>query len=239
MKKGMVMALSLFWLDGSLFVIAGYENGLAIVARRGADGNWVTLYKHQAHSQPILSLGVEPGKDYFLTSGADAIIAKHPIPRTNTAEMSKSGGFDIVTSPLKIIKTGHSGQQSLRIRSDGRIFATAGWDSKVRVYSAKTMTELAVLKWHDAGCYAAAFSLVSDDSRSNFTTGSKDNTKKSASGGGGDFTVDSSAPKPKETALATIAGDLSVKERRIRRAKETHWLAAGSKDGKISLWDIY
>jgi ASTRA-associated protein 1 len=235
----MVMAISLFWVDGSLFVVAGYENGLAIVARRGQDGNWATLYKHQAHSQPILSLGVEPGKEYFLTSGADAIIAKHPIPRQSTAGTSRSSGLDVVTAPLKILKTGHSGQQSLRIRSDGRIFATAGWDSKVRVYSAKTMAELAVLKWHDTGCYAAAFSLVGDDSRGNAATNLGDSTRKIASGGRADSTVDSNALQPKETALATIVGDLSVKERRIRRAKETHWLAAGSKDGKISLWDIY
>jgi len=34
-------------------------------------------------------------------------------------------------------------------------------------------------------------------------------------------------------------GTMTVKEERDRKAKTTHWLAAGSKDGKISLWDIY
>ena len=41
------------------------------------------------------------------------------------------------------------------------------------------------------------------------------------------------------SAVAPLGGELSVKERRIKMAKETHWLAAGSKDGRISLWDIY
>lgn len=46
------------------------------------------------------------------------------------------------------------------MRSDGKIFATAGWDTRIRVYSAKTMKELAVLKWHREGCYAVAFGEV-------------------------------------------------------------------------------
>ena len=30
-----------------------------------------------------------------------------------------------------------------------------------------------------------------------------------------------------------------VQRRRDEKAQSTHWLAAGSKDGKISLWNIY
>ncbi|KAH6698929.1 WD repeat-containing protein, partial [Verticillium dahliae] len=56
--------------------------------------------------------------------------------------------------------TKHSGQQSLRFRDDGRVFATGGWDAMVRVYSGKTMKEVAVLKWHEVGCYAVAFAGV-------------------------------------------------------------------------------
>ncbi|KAI0396052.1 WD40 repeat-like protein [Xylariaceae sp. FL0594] len=238
-KKGMVMALSLLWLDGALFVIAGYESGLAIVARRIDDGNWVIVYRNQAHTQPILSLAVGLNKEYFLTSGADAIITKHPIPWRNQVEASKPGGVEVVTSPLKILKTGHSGQQSLRIRSDGRIFATAGWDTKIRVYSAKTMNELAVLKWHDAGCYAAAFSEVGHVSRANADAASQASPEKGAEPGKVHSSLDTKATANQVTTLGTVVGELSVKERRIRQAKETHWLAAGSKDGKISLWDIY
>ncbi|KAK5996964.1 ASTRA-associated protein 1 [Cladobotryum mycophilum] len=62
--------------------------------------------------------------------------------------------------PIKAVNTKHSGQQSLKVRSDGKIFATAGWDSRIRVYSAKTLKELAVLHWHKVGAYAVAFSTV-------------------------------------------------------------------------------
>lgn len=34
-------------------------------------------------------------------------------------------------------------------------------------------------------------------------------------------------------------GILSVQQQRDEKARMTHWLAAGSKDGKVSLWDVY
>jgi len=30
-----------------------------------------------------------------------------------------------------------------------------------------------------------------------------------------------------------------IQQQRSQKAQLTHWLAAGSKDGKITLWDIY
>ncbi|GAP91881.1 putative WD repeat-containing protein [Rosellinia necatrix] len=292
-KKGMAMALSLLWRHESLFLLAGYENGLAAVARRRHGGAWDILYKYQAHSQPILGLDFAPDKEYFFTSGADAVIAKHPIPHASPAtqpvpgfkraENPETEGKDKgleepkrqatnpnasllfaglastsvsnpeapprslpkrvtqeAAAPLKIIDTKHSGQQGLRVRSDGRIFATAGWDSKVRVYSAKTMAELAVLKWHDVGCYAAAFAVL-DGGQNSAPNEPEDSSLKDAVQ---EQTQSPGGSNPTErTAAAIVAamkpGEPSVKDRRLKMAKEAHWLAAGSKDGRISLWDIY
>ncbi|KAI2641241.1 WD40 repeat-like protein [Xylaria nigripes] len=291
-QKGMVMALSLFWLHGSLFLLAGYENGLAVVAQR-RHGAWDVLYKHQSHKQPILSLDVAPNREYFLTSGADAIIAKHPIPNMNpttppvpvfegtdtpksgsdeselrgpkqepakanrsllsiglaSARVSNTGtqprsiqkpATSVKESPLKVINTKHSGQQGLQIRSDGRIFVTAGWDSKIRVYSAKTMTELAVLKWHEVGCYAATFAVLAGCQR-DASANPQGESMENAIQGQATPSSDRSVPRKNEATLATVSspGGLSVKDKRLKLAKEAHWLAAGSKDGKISLWDIY
>ncbi|KAI0022505.1 WD40-repeat-containing domain protein [Xylariomycetidae sp. FL0641] len=263
-QKGMVMALSLFWQEGSLVVVAGYENGLAVAARRRRSGSWDIIYKAKVHAQPVLALDVSPDMSYFLTSGADDLIAKHPIPSTIATPRSTgapiptpgsesrgegSGNANgpsllpaglatssatstpqprtrtapvvVETQPLKTVHTKHAGQQSLRLRSDGRIFATAGWDGRARVYSTKTLGELAVLKWHGVGCYAVAFADVGE-SRS----GNEDGATAEEEGA----TAVAITPKP---------GDLSVKNRRIKMAKEAHWLAIGAKDGKISLWDVY
>jgi hypothetical protein len=72
------------------------------------------------------------------------------------------------------------------------------------------------LKWHKEGCYAVAFAAVGVE---------QDGSQESNQEG--------------DTALVPRLMTLTVKEKRIRKAEMTHWLAAGSKDGKVSLWDIY
>ena len=194
-RVGMVMALALFRhaAEEVVHVACGYENGRACVFKQNKQAaKWEQIYGAQPHSQPILSLGLAPSLDVFFTSSADAVVAKHPLYAA--------------TGTLKEVQTKHSGQQGLRARNDGKIFATAGWDNRVRVYSAKTLEEVAVLKWHREGCYALDFARL-------------------------------------QTASEDLSGNIlthqTVAQAREARTKETHWLAAGSKDGKISLWDIY
>ena len=209
----MVMGVSIFHHPQTyqLTVIAGYESGHTVVSRLSPTHGWQVLYTAQPHSQPVLSLDVSLSRDFYLTSSADAIIATHPIPVV--AETLRP---TIETLPLKTQQTKHSGQQSLRIRNDGKIFATAGWDSKVRVYATKSLKELAVLKWHKEGCYSLAFAHIKGET----------NKGKEIETGTG-------------TDLVQRSGDMTVKQDRLWKAKTTHWLAVGSKDAKISLWDIY
>ncbi|TQN69010.1 ASTRA-associated protein 1 [Colletotrichum shisoi] len=225
-KNGMAMALALLYVDGvasteppasgRLTLVAAYENGLATVMQLVGE-IWTTTYLAQVHKQPILSLDVVADQGYFLTSGADAVVAKHPIPLAN----SVAADGVLVQQPLKISNTKHSGQQGLRIRDDGRIFATAGWDATVRVYSSKTLKEVATLKWHQVGCYAVALAKVCGTTRTDEIRGT------------------SNDPNQPPSGLVPHAGQLSVKDRRIQQAQNAHWLAAGSKDGKVSLWDIF
>jgi ASTRA-associated protein 1 len=200
----MAMALAIIQRNSSFMLVSGYESGVAVVWSFGGTSSSQPkqLYRCKSHSQPILSVDINAADGYFLTSGADSVIAKHPISVSDA---------ETETLPLKVIDTKHSGQQSIRLRSDGKIFATAGWDSRVRVYSAKTMNELASLKWHQAGCYAVAFANV-------------DNRHADAGDAAG---------------ASGVARFESVRDRRIRQSQSAHWLAAGSKDGKVSLWDIY
>ncbi|KAJ9644487.1 Astra associated protein 1 Asa1 [Coniosporium apollinis] len=216
-KTGMIMAIRILYKK-DLIAITGYESGhAAIHAHSSSDNTWQLLYLCNAHTQPILSLDASPDLTCFFTSSADATIGKHPLiapTKTQSREHSADG-------PLKAVNTGHAGQQSLRVRDDGKIYATAGWDGRVRVYSTKTMKELAVLKWHEEGVYAVAFAEI-------------------------DQTPTTATPAPVENR-ATVASTTqslthatgSVSQQRDAKARTTHWLAAGSKDGKVSLWDIY
>jgi ASTRA-associated protein 1 len=218
-KTGMVMALSLskHSSDGQLIVVSGYESGHVMVHLAqsnvvGEPWSWKKVLVSQPHSQPLLSLDVSQTESSFFTSSADAVITKFAIPtNASTAEA--------VEKSKKVLNTKHAGQQGLRMRSDGKIFATAGWDARIRVYSAKAMRELAVLKWHKDGCYAVAFASINPErDRSNTPAIWNDREV---------------VPAHQGSALDAI------KEQRSVRAQNTHWLAAGGKDGKISLWDIY
>ncbi|OBT88337.1 hypothetical protein VE02_03410 [Pseudogymnoascus sp. 03VT05] len=272
-NTGMVMSVSILYVSSRLTLVVGYESGHAMVVQDNPIIGWCRLYLAQPHSQPILSLGVTLDMASFITSGADGIIAKHPlsslspplaqpvhsqtgpipqkVPVKNPSLLS--GMFaaqsptapsakpprppvkpEVVTKPLKVVQTKHSGQQSLRIRSDGRIFATAGWDTKVRVYSVASMKELAVLKWHKDGCFAVAFAEVinvQEDKEAADEDKLEGKKPEAESSEGGETAV---VAPPRRVGLA-----ISAREKRIQQATQTHWVAAGSKDGKVSLWEIY
>jgi len=225
------MALALFThpVSNQLSVVAGYESGHTVVATLSPTNIWSTIYTTHPHTQPILSLSISLSSNCYFTSSADAILAKHPIPAAvliddDVEEVNREGMESGGGTELKVVKTGHSGQQSLQVRDDGKIFATAGWDGRVRVYAVKTMRELAVLKWHKEGCYAVGFADVEDP-------------KQPGDVGGENSEEGRIEEKGKEVARKT--GTMTVKQERLRKAETTHWLAVGSKDGKVSLWDIY
>jgi len=242
-KTGMVMAVNIFVASsGDIYVASAYEDGHVMVyVHKGPltvtsfeRGNivsnpwkWERLYASRPHSQPVLSIDVSPRRDCFISSSADALIIKHPVPGPGTI-----GDVPIINykeeSPLKTMNTKHSGQQGLRIRSDGKIFATAGWDSRVRVYSGATLKELAVLKWHKDGCYSVAFGEVDPVSR-------QASPVKAESREMGKETEGNQGQLVQRADLSLAA----VQNQRSMKIQQTHWLAAGSKDGKISLWDIY
>ena len=130
--------------DESLIIlVAGYESGHACLYNV-SQLNWSTLYSFKSHSQPVLSIIIHPSKEYFYTSSADADVVQH-----STALSSQ---------PIKTLNTKHSGQTSLGVRQDGRLLVSAGWDGCGRVYSATTLKQVAVLKWHTGGLQVSTFS---------------------------------------------------------------------------------
>jgi ASTRA-associated protein 1 len=226
----MQMALKIFLLDcGSLCLVTVTESGTAIVQALPSEGEhrvWSTIYSDTMHTQPALGIDVAFGLNSFYTCGADSVIARHPLPKTAQDKPSSDAAISV--------KTGHAGQQGLSVRGDERILATAGWDSRIRVYSAKTLKELAVLKWHKEGCYAVSFGHIEDVESKEGDADAED----AANSDGLD--AESTALVPVEANLAqTGSGYVSVKKRREQKVMSTHWIAAGSKDGKVSLWEVF
>lgn len=251
-NTGMVMALNVFFSSrDDLYVVSGYEDGSVMVhlrhgqiqdhdianqGERQQNWEWKRMYMNKQHTQPVLSLDVCPvTRTYFLTSSADALIVKHPIPEPPQQQPQRGPVSSSEQLPMKVVNTKHAGQQGLKTRSDAKIFATAGWDSRNRVYSCKTMKELAVLKWHKEGCYAIALADVKVKFRGGSATASEF--------AGTSRSEQDPAEVPSEIDTLPVIEQArhleAIKFHRSQKAQLTHWIAAGSKDGKISLWDMY
>jgi WD40 repeat protein len=204
--KGMAMCVKVSIQEGRIVLIVGYESGHCCFWQFDhPKSQWALLSTTKTHSQPILSLDIAQSLKRYYTSAADATIACYSLTDPTASQ------------PLKTTESKHSGQQSLHVRSDDKILATAGWDGRMRVYSAKTLRELAVLKWHKQGCYALAFADIVQE-----TIGTQAQDK-----------IESDEQPNSSATLQT------VEQRRKDKIQTTHWIAAGSKDGKVSLWDIY
>lgn len=173
----------------------------------------LSFIKQPLH-QPSSSTAPKAGLSSLLSNTAPSNLPSklNPPPSSfNTA----------IQSPYKIIQTKHAGQQSLSVRSDGRLFVTGGWDSRIRVYSAKTLKEVACLKWHKEGVYAVGFGAVLDEEEDGKYgyRGSDDGV---------------------ELVKHGVGSKLSKLQRqREEHVRKKHWVVAGSKDGKISLWEVF
>jgi WD40 repeat protein len=121
--------------------------------------------------------------------------------------------------PYKIINTKHAGQQSLCVRSDGRLIATGGWDTRIRIYSTKTLKEVAVLKWHKEGVYAVDFGTILD------AADLKDIDDEIGIDGG--------------ELIERISGLGKLQRQREEKMQIKHWIVAGAKDGKVSMWEVF
>ncbi|KAK8211855.1 WD40-repeat-containing domain protein [Phyllosticta capitalensis] len=143
--------------------------------------------------------------------------------------------------PTQTSHTKHSGQQSLNVRSDGRLLATAGWDGRARLYSTRSLSEVAVLKWHQEGCYAVDFAEV--------LNGSQEDGEGAGSGGdgvgddaGGDTAGAGAGAVMRQSAARGGGGGKGlarVRRRREERVQGARLVAVGSKDGKVSLWEVF
>ncbi|OSS45111.1 hypothetical protein B5807_09339 [Epicoccum nigrum] len=155
------------------------------------------------------------------SGGLSSLLSDAPAPPKTSKAQELPLLAPAIEPAYKINNTKHAGQQSLSVRSDGRLFACGGWDSRVRVYSAKTLKEVAVLKWHKEGIYAVAFAILLEgtDSESNAETGATENMV--------------GKMVKRETGLNKL------QRQREEKMQVKHWVAAGAKDGKISLWELF
>ncbi|KND04800.1 uncharacterized protein SPPG_00502 [Spizellomyces punctatus DAOM BR117] len=176
---GLCMCLKFFEGPTGLCLAAGYESGTIIIWDIESKG---LVWRHKVHEEPVLSLDVLPDGSIGFSGGAETKISQF-FPISDPEQTTRH-----LTVPTRGIAV-------VRIRPDGKIVATGGWDSKIRIYNAKKFKPLAILRGHRQGVSCLAFS---------------------------------------EAGSSHVGSETNSEE-----VAPPNMFAAGSKDGNVTLWQIY
>eukprot|EP01119_Soliformovum_irregulare_P021506 TRINITY_DN7173_c0_g1_i1.p1 TRINITY_DN7173_c0_g1~~TRINITY_DN7173_c0_g1_i1.p1 ORF type:complete len:164 (-),score=38.26 TRINITY_DN7173_c0_g1_i1:52-543(-) len=141
----MCMHIKLFVspLDPKLYLSALYESGEIFI---WSIEDRKIVMSGKLHSEPALSLDLNNDRSMGISSSAGNKIVVFEIDWSLNAIR--------VVKELEVNKGGIS---EVRYRHDNKIFASAGWDHRVRIYHSTKLTPLAILKWHTATLNAIDF----------------------------------------------------------------------------------
>ncbi|KAG0034662.1 ASTRA complex subunit [Podila clonocystis] len=230
--------------EGTLHMLVGYEDGS------------MTLFREQTHAKSRRLMEVvwtikchrEPGN-------SDSLIVKYRLFG------QLQGVPEIIQVPLKT-----TGVADVKFRNDNRILALAGWDGKIRVFSAKTLKPLAVLQYHREGLYCLGFAnvelklkdIIENDEEATVLQDDQNDQNEdvsvlSSSQASQDTDTqnplppvaiddDSDSQDSEDSEASEGSDDDSDLEDSLKSRAEwsrRHWLAAGGKENRISLWEIY
>jgi len=150
---GMCMALRLVPSPktGLPMVLAAHEGGAVRLwdLRRAAE----PLVRQQLFAEPAMSLACAERR------GRHVVVVGSAEGRLAVLRLDASEGACVVQREAET--AGGAGLGDAAIRPDGRVFATAGWDGKVRVFGLPRGEPLAVLRHHSGTVAAVEFSPCS------------------------------------------------------------------------------
>ncbi|XP_058798115.1 guanine nucleotide-binding protein subunit beta-like protein 1 [Phymastichus coffea] len=138
---GMVMAIKPY-IDESKYVFIAYDGGLIYM--------WDLRTKKMLSSLEVEQCPMAIDFNATLMHG----IVGSPCDNLQIFTLSNSNELSEKTRlPLK-----NPGISAIAIRPDAKIFATGGWDSRIRIYSWKTLRPLVVLDQHKATIHDIIYS---------------------------------------------------------------------------------
>lgn len=138
---GMCMAIAKAGRDCQ--IVTGYEDGtLALWDTR----TFKIVDKMSAYTDSVMCLDYCTHINMGIAGSVDDLLVTFSLTSDNKMES------------VRKVKVTNPGLNQTRFRNDGKLFVTGGWDSNVRLFSAKSLTPLAVLTYHKESVQALAFS---------------------------------------------------------------------------------
>jgi WD40 repeat protein len=134
---------------GDQHIFAGFEGGQLLIFDLRAGGK-LACEASSVSSTPSPLLALDVTQD-----------AKMVICGTSSEEMSAVkidwNTFEMSWKPFYTLNKGGIGH--ICIRPDQKLFATGGWDTRVRIFHRKTRKPLASLKYHTESVFGLDFSM--------------------------------------------------------------------------------
>ncbi|XP_067262534.1 guanine nucleotide-binding protein subunit beta-like protein 1 isoform X3 [Chanodichthys erythropterus] len=138
---------------------AGYEDGSLVL--------WDVSHRRpfsclKAHPEPVMCLDIDVCRQKGISGSSEKILQSWTFDEQQNLQMRDC------------VQMTNPGVSQLRIRADGKILATAGWDNNIRVFGLKNLKPLAVLQHHTDMVNSVAFSDHQDPPQRLLAAGSKD-----------------------------------------------------------------
>ncbi|KAF9322175.1 ASTRA complex subunit [Podila horticola] len=243
--------------EGTLHMLAGYEDGSMVLFREQAPAkskrSMEVVWTIKCHREPVMAMDISSDHEYAVSCSSDSLLVKYRLFG------QLQGVPETIQVPLKT-----TGVADVKFRNDSRILALAGWDGKIRVFSAKTLKPLAVLQYHREGLYCLGFANVElklkdriendvkttmDDQNEDISVPSSSQTSQDTDTRNPPLSMvtdddsniqDSDVSEDSEDSECNDDdSDLEASLKSRAEWSRRHWLAAGGKENRISLWEIY
>ncbi|KAF9951773.1 ASTRA complex subunit [Mortierella alpina] len=233
-----------------LHMVVGYEDGSVMLyqenslssksglrssgakAKRSMDVVWTV----KCHREPVLGLDLSSDVRFAVSIGSDNALVKYNLFG------AQQGVPEFTQVALK-----SNGVSEIKVRNDNKILALAGWDGRIRVFSAKTLKPLAVLKHHREGLYCLDTAQMQDVGGTSVPEAGSSSTANRDEDEDNERQAEKSrelqdVTAEEESESGSESEDDSDEEVALadrRWWSKRHWIAAGGKESRISLWEIY
>ncbi|XP_064617754.1 guanine nucleotide-binding protein subunit beta-like protein 1 isoform X2 [Liolophura sinensis] len=143
-KQGMCMAIKRVSHETDVSqMLVGYESGNVLLWDLRAQK---TLDTFKAHEESLMCLDCCASKKLGISGSTDTVLSTWKISSDDKIQYNKA------------IEITNPGVSCVLVRNDAKLFATGGWDSRVRIFGVKKLNLLAVLTSHTDSVQCLTFS---------------------------------------------------------------------------------